>query len=162
MRTTCCPLLVLLCLSFVGEAASARPNVSDVRIGVHPNKTRFVLELSTDPAYRVFALPDPYRVVIDLPELDWRLSAGAQRKSGGVIAKLQFGLLAPGINRVVLDVLAPVRIEKVFVLPPIEGYPYRLVVDLIQVSRQVFMKHPQAPLKSATPLPAPKPRVPEG
>jgi N-acetylmuramoyl-L-alanine amidase len=158
MRAIFCSLLILFWLSVVGEAAFAKPNVSDVRIGVHPDKTRFVMELSEQPAYRVFTLPDPYRVVIDLPELDWRLPIGVQRKSGGVIENLRFGLFAPGASRVVLDLRAPVRVGKVFVLPPTAGYPYRLVIDLVQVSRQAFMHRPQSPVESAERLPAPKPR----
>ncbi len=160
MRVIFCPLLVLFWLSIVGEAAFAKPNVSDVRIGVRPDKTRFVMELSEQPAYRVFALPDPYRVVIDLPEVDWRLPVGVQRKSGGVIENLRFGLFGPGASRVVLDVRAPVQVRKVFVLPPTAGYPYRLVIDLVQVSRQAFMDHTQSPVESAERLPAPKPRGP--
>ena len=161
MPAKICPPLILVWLCIVGGTALSEPNVSDVRIGVHPDKTRFVMELSADPAYKVFALPGPYRVVINLPELDWRLPVGAQRKSGGVIKGLRFGLFAPGMSRVVLDVRAPVRVERVFVLPPMEGYPYRLVIDLVQVSRQTFKKNPQSPVKSARPPPAPTPQRPE-
>ena len=66
-------LLVALCLVVGAGAALAKPAISAVRLGVHPEKTRLVLEFSEEPSYRVFTLPDPARVVIDLPELDWQV-----------------------------------------------------------------------------------------
>ena len=59
-------LLTILCLFAAAAPALAKPSVAAARIGVHADKTRFVMELSESPAYRVFTLPDPYRVVIDL------------------------------------------------------------------------------------------------
>ena len=56
-------------------------------------------------AYRVFTLPSPYRVVIDLNELEWAIPAAATPKQGGVISMLRHGLFAPGTTRVVLPEL---------------------------------------------------------
>ncbi len=64
-------LLSLFCFLAAVPAAYAQPTVSSVRVGAHPDKTRFVMELSERPRYRVFTLADPYRVVIDLPEFQW-------------------------------------------------------------------------------------------
>ena len=55
----------------VGEAAAAT-EVTKVRIGVHPQKTRLVLETTKALPYRIFLLGNPYRVVIDLPDVSWR------------------------------------------------------------------------------------------
>src|SRR3546814_13357490 len=75
-------LLVLACLAAVGVApsgsASARPEVTAARIGETPERTRFVLEMNEDLPYRVFTLPDPFRVVLDLPEVAWSLSGGEE------------------------------------------------------------------------------------
>jgi N-acetylmuramoyl-L-alanine amidase len=158
MHLTFYPLFILFWLSIVGGTAFAEAIVSDVRIGVHPDKTRFVIELSEQPAYRVFALSDPYRVVIDLPEVSWQLSTKRQRKFGGVIENLRFGLFAPGVSRVVLDLLTPVRLDKVFILPPTAEYSYRLVIDLVQVSQQAFRDYPQNSMKSIEQLPSSNPR----
>jgi len=40
--------------------------IKDVRLGAHPDETtRVVMELTTEPRYQVFALYDPYRLVVD-------------------------------------------------------------------------------------------------
>jgi N-acetylmuramoyl-L-alanine amidase len=126
--------------------------VSQVRIGEHPDKTRFVMELSEAPRYRVFALPDPFRVVIDLPELRWAPGQGGGDRKGGLIAAMRFGLFAPGTSRVVLDLRAPAQIKRVFVLPPTGNYPYRLVIDVVPVSRASFLAARAGPVVSDPPL----------
>jgi len=118
----------------------AEPSVSAVRLGEHPDKTRFVMEIDEAPAYRIFSLADPYRVVIDLPKVDWRIPDTAKARSRGVVERLRFGLFAPDTSRVVLDAAAPVRVRSAFVIPPRGGHPYRLVVDLARVSQQTFAR----------------------
>ncbi len=147
-------LLLALCLALAAPAAWAQPTVSNVRIGEHLDKTRFVMELSEAPRYRVFVLPDPFRVVIDLPELRWapgqdNVSASAK---GGLVAAMRFGLFAPGTSRVVLDLSAPAQVKRVFPLAPTENYPYRLVIDVVPVSRASFLAARAAPFVSDPPL----------
>ena len=147
--------LFVLCFALTASAvpfAWSQPLVSEVRIGEHPDKTRFVMELSEAPRYRVFVLPDPFRVVIDLPELRW--ASGRVDRKGGLIAAMRFGLFAPGTSRVVLDLRAPARIKRVFVLPPKDSYPYRLVIDVAPVSRAKFLSARAGPIVSDPPLDA--------
>ena len=144
---------ILLALFAVIPAALAQPSVIDVRLGEHPDKTRFVLELSSEPRYRVFTLPDPFRVVVDLPELDWSPAAKSLSWRSKLIGAMRFGLFAPGTSRVVLDVTSPVKIQKVFVITPQEGHGYRFVLDIAPVSRKAFFESPRTgPLVSKTPL----------
>jgi N-acetylmuramoyl-L-alanine amidase len=162
--------LSFLCFLVAAPAAFAQPTVSAVRIGVHPDKTRFVMELSERPRYRVFTLPDPFRVVIDLPEFQWVPGQGVPGVRGGLISAMRFGLFAPGTSRVVLDVSEPVRVKRVFLIAPSEGYPYRFVVDVVPVSREDFFAAarggavvsdpPLAPTQSAL-APPPKPKTDE-
>ncbi|HSR71982.1 MAG TPA: AMIN domain-containing protein, partial [Kiloniellales bacterium] len=96
--------------------ASAQPEVTAVRLGEHPDKIRFVMELSEAPRYRVFTLPDPFRVVIDLPELVWAPEAQSRFVDGkGAVSAMRFGLFAPGTSRVVLDMTGPALVKNVFV-----------------------------------------------
>jgi len=119
-------------------AASAQPEITAARLGETQERTRFVLEMSEDLPYRVFTLPDPFRVVLDLPEVAWDLPENRQPKPTGVITGLRFGLFAPGTSRVVLDVSQPVLLQKVFVIPPSEGKPHRLVIDVEAVTRAQY------------------------
>ncbi len=160
--------LSALCLFLAVPAALAQPTVSAVRIGEHPDKTRFVMELSERPRYRVFTLPDPFRVVIDLPQVEWAGPPKGPRPTGGLVSAMRFGLFAPGTSRVVLDVAAPVTVKGVFVLSPRNGYPHRFVVDVARVSRAdyfagargrpILSDPPLAPTRTAL-VPPPKPKT---
>ncbi|MDH3594932.1 MAG: N-acetylmuramoyl-L-alanine amidase [Rhodospirillales bacterium] len=125
------------------------------RVGSHPAMTRFVLELSQAPVFEIFTLQDPYRVVIDLPEMDWRIPPEEVPRGQGVIEDLRFGLFQPGRSRVVLDVKTPVKVGKVQTLRP-DGKvaTHRLVIDLQTVSRSAFHTKNNRKIVSRTPLPA--------
>ena len=148
--------------------AAARPAVTAARVGETPERTRFVLELSEELPYRVFTLPDPFRVVVDLPEVAWSLPGGEEPRPTGLITALRFGLFAPGTSRVVLDVSRPALLQNVFVIPPREGKPWRLVVDIEAASREQYFAaddaatgeaavsdEPLRPLAEALPVPPP-------
>ncbi len=155
-------VLILAVMVLWLHEAAAKPDVSVIRVGEHPDKTRLVLELSEAPNYRVFLLPNPYRVVIDLPELNWSVPENRIPKGRGVIEALRFGLFSPGTSRVVLDLKQPVLVKSAFVLPPKEGKPYRLVVDVEPVTVAAFNAAPEARLgaTSSKPLRTAQPAIP--
>ncbi|MGB8274486.1 MAG: N-acetylmuramoyl-L-alanine amidase, partial [Alphaproteobacteria bacterium] len=140
-----------------GSPAAATPAVTEARIGEHPDKTRFVLDLTQPVSYRIFMLADPYRVVIDLPEVDWTVPQGQADSGRGLIKGYRVGLFAPGTWRIVLDAAGPVRVKKAFLLDPREGHQYRFVLDLESVTREAFL----AELKSAPKAAEPAPRLAE-
>ncbi len=78
-------------------ATASGLEVKDIRIGVYEGSTRFVVDLSDEVEPRVFGLPDPFRVVIDLPEVNFSLSEERIGDGAGLIDKLRYGLsgLAP-------------------------------------------------------------------
>lgn len=153
-------LLIAALLFAVTGSAAAAPEITAVRFGLHPGKTRFVVEISEEPAYRVFTLPDPFRVVIDMPEFSWRIGQGETPRSGGLIEAMRYGLFAPGIGRIVLDTSRPIELEKVFVLPPGGGKPYRFVIDVKPVSRSAyFAVSERTPVTSRIALATPRTTV---
>lgn len=135
------PILLFLALLaglVMSGSASAKPEVEDARIGLHPDKTRFVLELSERPQYRIFTLDDPYRLVIDLPELDWPDREETTPQAAGLVSALRYGLFTPGTSRVVLDLSEPAEIAEILTLPPRDGRQHRLVVDMAEIDRDTF------------------------
>jgi N-acetylmuramoyl-L-alanine amidase len=123
------------------SAAAADPVVaSDVRLGGDENQTRFIVDLSRKVDIRAFTLANPYRVIVDLPQINFQLSAQAGDRGRGLVKAFRYGLVLPGASRMVLDLTAPVRVEKAFVVDAAEGQPARLVLDLTKVDRDTFLR----------------------
>jgi N-acetylmuramoyl-L-alanine amidase len=121
-------------------AAASFPVASDFRIGGDENQTRFVIDLSGKVDLRAFTLADPYRVVIDLPQVTFQLKPKAGESGRGLVKAFRFGLVMQGGSRIVLDLTKPVRIDKAFTLEAAEGQPARLVIDLTAVDRETFLR----------------------
>lgn len=148
--------LVLLALLLPAAPALGKPEVLDVRLGLHPDKTRVVLDLTEAPGYRIFPLAEPYRMVVDLSEVVWRLPDDRAPQGRGLVQSLRYGLFAPGTSRVVFDLAGPTRIQGVQVLPAAAGAPVRLVIDLAPVSDADFRASLHvAPLMSSVTMAAP-------
>lgn len=159
-------LLLVLGPTAGGAQALGRtkPVATGVRIGEHVGSvTRFVIDLSASVEHEVFLLADPYRVVVDLPEMGWQIDAASRVVGGGLVRGFRFGAYQSGTSRLVLDVSRPVRLHRVFMLPPQGTSGYRFVIDLKPTDRAEFMRavagrtarlvpgdHPQ---RAAPPLP---------
>ena len=155
--------LWLLCLAATVVAA---PVVDAVRIGDYQTRSRFVVDLSGPVSFNVFTLADPYRVVIDLPEVAWRIKPKDMPR-GKRITGYRLGLYQPGKSRIVMDVAKPVKIAKAFLLGPSGAYGHRLVIDLADTTPEAFRRALRRPVpapaqssrrnKSASIRPAPSP-----
>ena len=158
LRSAFLALAAALCMgSGPRPVAAGQPVVTDLRVGENAKTTRLVLDLSDRVEFRVFTLADPYRVVIDLPAVGWRLPVRPLPEGRGLLAKLRYGLFKPGISRVVLDLTGPAAVDKAFLLVPAGVHAYRLVLDLVPTSRAAFLKRvsrPDARAASLTPVPA--------
>ncbi len=122
-----------------GSAHAAASVVTDIRIGSAGNITRIVFEFTERLSARVFALADPYRVVIDLPEVGWRLPPKPLPVASGVYARLRYGLYKPGNSRVVLDLNKPATIANAALIEPNGAYGHRLVLELAPSTRAAFL-----------------------
>jgi N-acetylmuramoyl-L-alanine amidase len=116
------------------------PIASDVRLAGDSKQTRFVLDLDKAIQFRAFALADPYRVVVDIPQVNFQLPAGGGTAGRGLIKAFRYGLVMPGGSRIVFDLTGPARIVKSYVLDAANGQPSRLVVELEEVDRATFVQ----------------------
>ena len=133
-------LILALGLSLPVTAQAAKTVVTDVRVGVQGDATRIVFEVTRQVGFNVFTLKNPYRVVVDLPEVGWRLPPRPLPSATGVFQKLRYGLYKPGNSRVVLDIRTPAAISKAFILNPGGAQGYRLVLDLTPTTHQAFLR----------------------
>lgn len=152
MRSWLSFFVLLPVLLFGPEAMAAEAAVTGIRLGVQAHGTRVVLDITGDVAFDIFTLPDPYRVVIDMPEVEWRLPGKTLSVGNGLVQQFRYGLFKPGVSRVVLDVSGPIIVKRSFMLRPTADFGYRMVIDLEPVSAESFRQ--QAKL-------APQPDAPE-
>ncbi len=140
----------------------APPVVLGARLGEHPDKTRFVVELSDSMQVRVFTLTDPYRVVIDMPEVLWRIGDNDRPTGKGAVKSYRYGLFRKGNSRFVIDLNQPVRVDGPRIYPPEGGFGFRLVLDLYPTTPEAFLAKAGWPEADRTPAvavqtPAPAP-----
>jgi N-acetylmuramoyl-L-alanine amidase len=115
------------------------PIVSAVRVGGNDELTRFVMDVSRKVDIAVFSLADPYRIVIDLPQVIFDLPRHTGEHGRGLITAYRYGLVMRGGSRIVLDTSKPVQVKKAFVLPAAAGQPARMVLDLTATDRASFL-----------------------
>jgi N-acetylmuramoyl-L-alanine amidase len=121
-------------------AADSLPIATDARVGGDDTQTRFIVDLSRKIDLHVFTLADPYRVVVDIPQITFRLPPKAGETGRGLIKAFRFGLVMPGGSRIVIDLAKPARVDKAFVVEAAEGAPARLVLDLAATDRENFLR----------------------
>ena len=121
-------------------AASNFPIASDARLAGDAKQTRFILDLDKAIQFRAFALADPYRVIVDLPQVSFQLPAGVGVAGRGLVKAFRYGLVMPGGSRIVFDLTGPAKIAKSYVLEAANGQPPRLVLEFEEVDRTAFVQ----------------------
>lgn len=120
--------------------ASGFPIASGVRLAGDGKQTRFVLDLDKPIQLHAFALADPYRVVVDIPQVSFQLPAGAGTAGRGLIKAFRYGLVMPGGSRIVFDLSGPAKIANAHVLDAANGQPPKLVLELEEIDRTSFVQ----------------------
>jgi N-acetylmuramoyl-L-alanine amidase len=140
-------------------AADSFPVATDARLGGDDSQTRFVVELSRKTELRAFTLADPYRVVIDLPQVTFRLPPKTGDVGHGLVKAFRFGLVMAGGSRIVFDLTKPALIEGASVTETAPGGPARLSLELANTDRESFLRRAEldtrpARADAAPPVPA--------
>ena len=113
--------------------AQDRAEVLDARLGLHPDKTRLVLELSSPVPFTVSVQAEPYRVVVNLPDVSW--SGGAAPVTGkGLVSRYRFEAREGGASRLVVETNGPAKVHEAFAIPAREGHKPRLVLDIAKAT----------------------------
>jgi len=100
-------------------------------------QTIFSLDLSAGVPAEVFTLANPYRVVVDLPDVTFRLPDGTGQTGKGLVTAFRYGLLSVGKARIVLDTMSPVMIRKAGMTARERGGVH-LSVELVPTTAQAF------------------------
>lgn len=122
-------------------AAANFPIATAARLAGDGKQTRFILDLDQTVSFRAATLADPYRVVIDVPQVNFQLAAGSGA-GRGLVKAFRYGLVMPGGSRIVFDLTGPAKIANSYVLEAANGQPARLVLELEEVDRAAFVPTP--------------------
>jgi N-acetylmuramoyl-L-alanine amidase len=162
--------LVIVCAGGLGIEAKAGSNptvANNARVAGDRERTRFIADLSKKVDVHVFALGNPYRVIVDAPDVNFQMPDGIGKEKRGLVTAYRYGLFAPGKSRIVIDVSGPFLIDKAFVLEPRDDQPARLVIDLVPTDEKTFQaklkeaKPPQPASEGAAVIPQAPPRAPD-
>jgi N-acetylmuramoyl-L-alanine amidase len=123
------------------EAADSKaPLIFDARIVGDEDRTRFIADMTGALDVSVFTLSDPYRVIVDIPEVRFGLDDDESIEGRGLFSAFRYGQISPGKSRIVLDLTGPVKVDQAFVIPPADNQPARLVIDVVGTSREAFIE----------------------
>ncbi len=134
------PLLAAAGLFLAAPNASAA-QISSVRVGQGVGNVRIVMDADSQFDYKVFLLNEPRRLVVDTKNIDVSPKIEKAIDANGFVAATRLGAAGVGGVRIVFDLLKPVTVKKVFMLPPQSKFSWRFVVDLELSTEREFAKH---------------------
>jgi len=114
------------------------PIAFDARLAGDARQTRFVLDIDKAIVFRAFTLADPYRLVVDIPQVNFRLPAGTGVAGRGLVKAFRYGLVMPGGSRIVFDLTGPAKVTSSTMLAAANGQPPRLVLELEETDAASF------------------------
>jgi N-acetylmuramoyl-L-alanine amidase len=145
----------------VSTASFADPTAEllGVRLGIHSDQTRVVLDLSAQTKHRLFGLTDPHRLVVEFPDLRQSQAPRLPAKRG-IVKALGFERAGTGPVRLVLEVRGPVRVARTETLFGASSAPVRVYFDIEEASAAQFAEYVEsAAPESVSPEPAPQVEV---
>lgn len=110
--------LVVFLTGLLGFRAAAAQDVTvqNAQVIDYGTHTEVTFNLSDAVQPHIFSLPAdsgrPYRIVIDLPSVNWAVPGGNSLAGAGVVQGIRYGVNRPGASRVVLDLPQPAVIER--------------------------------------------------
>lgn len=119
-------------------AADALASATGASLTGDPFRTTFRLDLSAGVTAEIYTLANPYRVVVDLPDVAFKLPEGTGQDGGGLVRTFRYGLIAERKARVVLDTTGPVRIERAAMVAADGGRGIVFTFDMITTDPESF------------------------
>jgi len=131
-----CFLSLLLMVSLANEssAVAASVSVKNMRMWQAPEKRKLVFDISGPLEYRLFALHNPERIVIDMDAARLFSKLVSVKKDDNILSDIRAGKQDKGL-RIVLDLRTSVH-PRTYLLKPAGQYGHRLVIDLYDQRRK--------------------------
>lgn len=108
------------------------------KLSTDGNVTTFSIDFTRSLKAEIVTLANPYRVIVDMANVTFRLPAGTGREPLGLVTAFRYGLFAEGKARIVLDATGPVVISRAELKPVPGGSTMRLAIDLVATDAASF------------------------
>ena len=131
-------LLFVACLPSVSGATE----IEAVEFRAGSGTLRIVLDMDAEPAFEVFTLADPMRLVVDF-DGPVTLEPTDIALPGEIISTMRHGLFRPGRSRIVMDLAAPMIPSQIDVKADPDGA--ELIIDLSLVTAADFVDRSSLP-----------------
>ncbi len=82
----------------------------------------------------------PDRVIIELPEVTFRLPAEIGRRREGLVSSFRYGLFGPARSRIVIDLAQPASVSRLDTEKDPRSGTAKLVVELTRTEREPFRR----------------------
>lgn len=105
-------LLVHALAASLAAAAGPEATATSAHVSGTESRTTFKMDLTAGVTAEIFTLANPYRVIVDLPDVSFRLPEGTGQTGRGLVETFRYGLFAERKARIVIDTAGPVRIER--------------------------------------------------
>ncbi len=138
LRSDVDPIGALLAQQALENPQGAAPVVIGLSLQEARGRARFAIEISDPVDIHAFTLTGPNRIVLDMPEVLWRMPEEARPSGRGPIRNYRYGQFRKGTSRFVIELNQPMKVEKPQVLPPEKGMSFRLVLDLTSTTADAF------------------------
>lgn len=138
--------------------AAAQPAATATQAALSGDKTRttFRIEMTAGVTAEIYTLANPYRVIVDLPDVSFRLPDGTGQAGAGLVQTFRYGLFAEKKARIVLDTTGPVRIEKAAMTAAPADKGIIFTFDMVTTAPESFGLGTGADRASEAPPPAPE------
>ena len=101
-------------------------------------RTTFRLFFTATATAEIYTLANPYRVIVDLPDVAFRLLDGTGQQGTGLVRAFRYGLFAEKKARIVLDTTGPVRIEQAGMTAEPDGRGIVFTFDMVTTAPESF------------------------
>lgn len=127
-------LFVFSLLSIVFSSAVFAANINGVRLWRAPDHARVVLDLNASVDYKIFALDNPHRLVVDVRKTKMMASIAQLDTQKTPIRRLRTAVRNKNDLRLVFDLHEAVKPHS-FLLKPNKDKPHRLVLDFYSIKK---------------------------
>lgn len=134
-------LTVILC-GIVMPAQEGRaqelPVTVNGKIAGDDATTRFFLDFDKNLRVKTFYMDEPYRIIIDLEEVEFGFDDDGEPKPRGLITGVQYGRISKGRSRVVLTLSQPAEIIRASMQQRLDENRFRFLLDMDSTDQQTF------------------------